>query len=469
MKKIALLFALLFCSKTLFAQNTFEKIIDTLGSSGAFNIQETFDGGYVFCGLSNFGGNDVCIVKLDSVGMIEWAKTYSGPSMEGASYIIQTPDSGYMVNATYDGAANSKNWLLRLNENGDTLWTKTFSVGIGPTLPPQQNSMASVNNAIYGLTGYYSPIPVTYLSAYFISVAGNGFLFSSKIYSPSIYGTDSRSISKTYDGGFIMAGVIGTPPSYSDIYVIRTNAYGDTVWTKSYDLSYHEAASDIKQTNDSGFVITGYVVNTATFQFNIGIIKTNAIGDTLWTKLYGDTISCGGSSIFQTNDGGFILTGVFAGDIYLLKTDSNGDTLWSRRFGQLNTGDFSFFVRQTKDGGYIIGGQGIVNGIGGSYIIKTDSMGNVSSGTGIAEVNNPFKFNIYPNPSTGNFTIQVKGLPQKNTELKIFNLMNQCIYSCRLNNNVKEQIDLSHLPNGMYVATILVNNKIVSQKISIYK
>ncbi|HPA31209.1 MAG TPA: hypothetical protein PLV14_06380, partial [Bacteroidia bacterium] len=157
MKKIALFITFLFCNTTLFAQNTFEKIIDTLGSGGANCIQETYDGGYIYGGVCSLNGNDAIIVKLDSIGTIEWVKTYSGPSIEGVLYLEQIPDSGYMVNALYDGGANSKSWLLRLDANGDTLWTKTFSVGIGPTLPPQQNSMASVNNVIYGLSGYYIP------------------------------------------------------------------------------------------------------------------------------------------------------------------------------------------------------------------------------------------------------------------------------------------------------------------------
>lgn len=83
-------------------QITFEKIIDTLGCVSANCIQETFDGGYVFGGTTSLGGNDVIIVKLDSAGTIDWVKIYSGPSMEGATYIEQTPDSGYMVNAIYD-------------------------------------------------------------------------------------------------------------------------------------------------------------------------------------------------------------------------------------------------------------------------------------------------------------------------------------------------------------------------------
>ena len=76
------------------------------------------------------------------------------------------------------------------------------------------------------------PMPL-HLSVLFIATAGNGFQLSNKIYSPSIYGTDSRSIEKHLTVVSVMAGVIGKPFSQSDIYVIRTNTYGDTLWTKS--------------------------------------------------------------------------------------------------------------------------------------------------------------------------------------------------------------------------------------------
>ena len=55
---------------------------------------------------------------------------------------------------------------------------------------------------------------------------------------------------------------------------------------KAYDLSWHEAAFDIFQTNDSGFIITGIVQNLSTFQYNLSLIKTDSNGDTLWTKLF---------------------------------------------------------------------------------------------------------------------------------------------------------------------------------------
>ncbi|HNB12092.1 MAG TPA: hypothetical protein PKY09_04215, partial [Bacteroidia bacterium] len=428
--KIILIIVLLSSLKAK-AQNTFEKIIDTLGSAGAYSIQETFDGGYVFCGGSIYNGNDVCIVKLDSAGTIEWAKIYSGPSMEGANYIEQTPDSGYMVNAVYDiGVPFARSWLLRLDANGDTLWTKVLSGGTGATIPSMVNSMASVNNAIYGLTGYFKQDTMPIVPrVFFIAVLSNGLVAANKTYNySSTLSSDARAIDKTYDNGFIMAGAGATSSQYSDIYVIRTNGYGDTLWTRTYDKSTSDAAMDVKQTTDSNFIIAAITYDTTVYKNNIYLIKTDAAGDTLWTKKYFYPLHQVVYSIDQTTDGGYIMTGNTDNSngrsLYLIKTNATGDTLWTRTYNP-NIDNYGYFVRQTKDGGFIICGATST----GSYIIKTDSLGMVGNGTGIAEVNNPFDFSVYPNPSSGNFTILFKGIPRKNAELKIYNIMNQGVYT----------------------------------------
>jgi hypothetical protein len=172
-------------------------------------------------------------------------------------------------------------------------------------------------------------------------------------------------------------------------------------------------------------------------------------------------------SIKQTNDGGFIICGRIPAGLYLLKTDINGDSLWSRTF-TASTACTGFFVRQTKDGGFIICGISQMPP-GGSYIIKTDSMGNVASSMGMAEVNNPFVFSVYPNPSSGIFTLQVKGFPRTTAAIEVYNLTNECVYACSINNNTTEQINLSHLPNGIYAVRLRTKNKIASQKIIIQK
>lgn len=385
--------------------------------------------------------------------------------MENATYIEQTPDSGYIVNAAYDVGLNTKNWLLRLDINGDTLWTQTFSVGTGSTNPLLANSMASVNNFLYGLTGFYNP-PSQILSAYFIASIGNGFLLSSKIYNPSIYGADSRSIDKTYDDGFIMAGTVGTTSSTADVYLIRTNSLGDTIWTRTYDRSQTDAALDVKQTIDSGFIVAATYVDIV---YNIYLIKTDSIGDTLWTKSYHSPFEQNAFSIEQTTDGGFIATGTAMNSalersLYLIKINSTGDTLWTRKFcASINC--IGYFVRQAKDGGFIISGVS-THTPAGAYLIKTDSMGMVSSNTGIAEVNNPFSFNIFPNPTTGIFTIEAKGA-SKNSTIKIYNVTNECIYSDRINNHLAAEINLSNQPNGIYMVVLNKDSQVYSKKIII--
>jgi Secretion system C-terminal sorting domain len=465
MRTILLLIFLCF-NITARAQNTFEKVIDTLGCVVANCIQETFDGGYIFGGTSSYNGNDAMVVKLDSSGTIEWAKTYFGSGAEGVMYLEQTPDSGYMLNV--QDATNAKTCLYRLNNIGDTLWTKSYSAGVGSTSAVYPNSMASVYNNVYGLTGYYSN--GSWPSAFFIACLNNGFLLNSKVYNTAVFGNESNAISKTVDGGFIMTGSISNTSSFADIYLIRTNTYGDTLWTRHYDKSQTDAGQAVIQTTDSGFAIAAYVYNG---QYNdIYLIKTDSIGDTLWTKTYNFYADQNPNSIQHTSDGGFIILGsvldvsLGARKVYLIRTNPTGDTLWTRNYGGVPWTSHGYFVRQTMDGGFIISGSTGNFGTG-TYIIKTDSMGRVNSVTGIAEINNSLQLDLFPNPSSGVFTVKVKGLPKSGSFLQVYNITSQLIYSCPLNNGLAERIDLSSYPSGRYMAVLSVNQIIASRKIII--
>ena len=91
----------------------------------------------------------------------------------------------------------------------------------------------------------------------------------------------------------------------------------------------------------------------------IYLIKTNAEGDTIWTRTLGES-GCSNFawSVQQTYDGGYIITGrtnfnnPISHDLYLIKTDTYGDTIWTRTYEE----SVGYCVRQTYDNGYIIAG-----------------------------------------------------------------------------------------------------------------
>ena len=120
---------------------------------------------------------------------------------------------------------------------------------------------------------------------------------------------EGRAVHQTSDGGYIYAV---SSKSYGagnfDIYLIRTDEYGDTIWTRTYGWIGDDTAADVLETNDGGFIVAGY---------------TSGVGD---------------------------------GDIYLLRTDSNGDTLWTKFIGGEDN-DHAKDIQKTSDGGYIIGGD----------------------------------------------------------------------------------------------------------------
>jgi hypothetical protein len=470
MYKTILAILFIFLSTALQAQITFEKVYDTLGMGLASCVQETFDGGYVLSGRGTISGT--LILKLDSFGSMEWYKIIDGPGQGGGGYIEQTPDSGFMVNSACGSTATSiKASLLRLNPYGDTIWTKEVSAGIGLTYPSGSNSMASINSAIYGITGFYNQASQT-SDIFFQSYLNNGVLLSNKVY-PTPFGSDARGINKTFDGNFIIVGEIAVSTTSSDIYLIRTDAFGDTLWTKKYDKVNAEVGQAVIQTTDSGFALASILRGSTNDQ--IYLIKTDGNGDTTWTKTYNFNYNPVPTSLQQTDDGGFIITGEceninFERSIFLIKTNAMGDTLWSRQFkaGGTSVNNSSSCERQTKDKGYIFCGVSSMVPVG-IYIVKTDSLGMVYSTTGIPEVNNPFSLSIYPNPNRGAFTLHAKGISRKDTPFKIYNANNQCVYSGDLINNSECSLNLTYLPYGLYFIVLYTDNKVFSRKFIIEK
>lgn len=192
-------------------------------------------------------------------------------------------------------------------------------------------------------------------------------------------------VQQTFDGGYIITGNTNSfGAGNSDLYLIRTNSSGDTLWTKTYGGSGGETGVDVKQTTDNGFIISGYYATNGSGSIDVWLLKTDSNGNALWTNTFGGNNNDFGNSVFQADDGGYVVIGstesygAGGSDYWIIKTSSTGDSLWSKTYGGPYH-EIAFEAQATSDGGYIIAGykqfQGFFNA--DVWLVKLFSNGEI--------------------------------------------------------------------------------------------
>jgi len=221
-------------------------------------------------------------------------------------------------------------------------------------------------------------------------------------------GNDSaRSVQQTSDGGYIVASFTNSFGAGNyDILLIKTNAFGNVQWAKTYGGANFDRANSVQQTSDGGYIVTGRTTSFGAGGWDIFLIKTDASGNIIWAKTYGGTNWDWAYSVQQTSDGGYIVAGYTTSfgagnwDIFLIKTNASGNVQWAKTYG--GSGDErAYSVRQTSDGGYIVAGYTTSFGAGSDdiFLIKTDANGNIGS-CGIVRNASPTVNTVSPTVNT---------------------------------------------------------------------
>jgi len=204
-----------------------------------------------------------------------------------------------------------------------------------------------------------------------------------------------NEIIQTNDGGYVIAGeTISYGAGQADIYVVKLDANGNLLWTRTVGGTGDELGSSIIETDDGSLIVVGSTTTFGSGFDDVYIVKLSSGGNLEWTRTIGGGLEDAGKSIIQSNDGGFVVGGSTnsfgAGlkDFYILKLDSTGFLQWQRTIGGSNTDECSSVVH-TNDGNYAFCGEtySFTAGDFDCYVVKLDSIGNLMWTKSIGGVN----------------------------------------------------------------------------------
>jgi len=338
------------------------KIYGGNDNDGAYSLVQTSDGGYAIAGYTasfGAGNEDFWLVKVDSSGNHQWNKTYGGTSDDQAFSLVQTGDGGYAIagyTSSY-GAGSADFWLVKTDSVGTMQWNKTYGGTSGDTA----YSLVQTGDGGYALAGYTSSFGAGYYDFWLVKVDSSGNHQWNRTYGGSNE-DGAWSVVQTSDGGYALAGY--TEPfgaGNKDFWLVKVDSSGSHQWNKTYGGANYEGAHSVIQTDDGGYALAGYTYSYGAGSFDFWLVKTDGSGNTQWSQTYGGGDMDWAFSVVQTNDGGYALAGYTSSfgagyyDFWLVKVDSSGNHQWNGTYGG-NNYDEAHSVVQTSDGGYALAG-----------------------------------------------------------------------------------------------------------------
>jgi hypothetical protein len=364
----------------------------------AQSIIQTKDGGFVVGGYTssqdsdvsgNHGAVDFWVVKLNSIGAVQWAKCYGGSGSDFGYSIIQTIDGGYAVaGLTYssDGQVTGYHgggdaWVIKLDDTGALQWQKC----LGGSQLDAANSIVQTADSGFAITGYTNSNDGNVSGnhgnqdVWVVKLSTSGRLLWQKCLGGSQTEVGS-SIIQTSDGGLAVGGwtssddddVSGNNGGY-DYWLVQLNDTGMIEWQKCLGGSGTDYGFTLKQTRDNGFAIAGYTTsNDGQVSGNHGgqdvwIAKLDLSGTLQWKECLGGTQDDEANSIIQTTDGGFAVAGITTsnddevsgnhggGDEWVVKLDNTGTIQWKRCLGGTSY-DIAYSIIQIANGNYAVAG-----------------------------------------------------------------------------------------------------------------
>ncbi len=308
-----------------------------------------------------------------------WSKTYGGSDDDFARSISGTEDGGFII-AGYTGVMpdNFDMYVIKIDAMGNPQWQTTYGGEGWDT----GSAITQCRDEGFIIAGYTNSYGKGWNDIFLVRIDRQGNTIWQKTFG-GCNEDGASAVIETIDGGFIIAGeTTSFGEGDYDVLLVKLDAAGNIIWRRTIGGSECDGCQDIQQTYDGGFILVGDTKSAETAWHDVSLIKLDREGRVCWSKTFGGKDFDCGEAVRQTKDRGFIITGWTRSfgeglsDVYLIKTDRDGELLWTRTYGGPQH-DFGFNVEQTFDGGYLIIGDTKSYGAGwyDVYVVRTDGAG----------------------------------------------------------------------------------------------
>ncbi len=389
MKKIILLtiFLLLLCS-TAFADfhPLWSQTYGGISADGAKAIIEANDGGLIIAGYTysdSYGYQDMYVLKIDDNGNEVWSNHFGGSNFDAAFSICKTIDEdGYILlgNTASFGEGSKDIYAVKISNTGAEDWSKTY----GGTGVDMGRGITRTSDDAYVICGYTESFGAGEDDMYVLKIDANGDTLWTKTVGTS-HSETAENVIETSDGHYLVVGSTGiydtpgvTTGNNRDIYLVKMDASGNVTdegiyWVMTSGQGSYDDGFDVCETPDGGFVLIGGCTQESVEVMDVALIKTNENLGMEW-KNHLEVPECAfydfaKSLVYCPLDNTYLICGSaeypdFSTDLFIMKVDDEGNMLWTQTYGGAgNQSGFDILVSST---GYCyVVGQAYLYGGGG--------------------------------------------------------------------------------------------------------
>lgn len=301
---------------------TYGSGLDTL----AHDVLLLDDGGYLIVGETAADSGQeglvhLLLMRLDEDGDVVWERTYAEGRASSGAAVLAASDGGYVVAGTIQSGDgdDADIYLLRVDAEGTERWSQSFGT------------------------------PRNEFGGRLLETADGGFVIVGNSVDPNDVVADASA------AGY--AGFDGR----SNVYVVRTDAGGNEIWSRRVATEDNVIASGGAIAADGGIVVLSHALYYPIDDNDIRLFKVDDAGVVLWSRTWEDG-KASGYDLFATGDGGYLISGmqVFPGDpqcekpdALLIKVGGDGRELWSTTVGEPDRVETAHAVTETSDGQYV--------------------------------------------------------------------------------------------------------------------